>query len=321
MKTDKIEHHLVIPDEYIDERLDQALAKLMPEYSRTQIQLWLEDGSIMINGKQQKGKTKVKGSEQVIITATVKEQPVWEAKAIPLNIVYEDDDILVINKPAGLTVHPGAGNANRTLLNALIYHYPALQTLPRAGIVHRIDKDTTGLLIVAKTANALKSLLHQLKKRTIAREYQAIVYGTMISGGTVDAPISRHPLQRKRMAVVETGKPAITHYRVSKKYYGITHLALKLESGRTHQIRVHMAHIRRPIVGDVVYGGRVQLSKGMSSELIQALREFKRQALHAFALEIEHPNSGEIMRWEAPLPDDMKNLILALEHDSVSRKK
>lgn len=319
MKTEKIQHQIVIPDDYINERLDQTLAKLMPEYSRTQIKAWLDEGAILINGQPLKGKTKIKGGEQVIVTATIKEQPIWEAKPIPLNIVYEDEAIIIINKPAGLTVHPGAGNANRTLLNALIYHEPALQALPRAGIVHRIDKDTTGLLVIAKTAAALKSLLHQLKKRTLGREYQAIVYGSLISGGKVDAPIARHPLQRKRMAVVDTGKPAVTHYRLAKKYRGLTHLMLKLETGRTHQIRVHMSHIRRPIVGDNTYGGRVQLAKGMSTELIQALRHFKRQALHAFALEIVHPTTGKSMRWEAPLPDDMKHLIQALENDLASK--
>lgn len=321
MKTDKIQQDFSIPAEYINERLDHTLAKLMPEHSRTQIKAWLDDGSILVNGKPLKGKVKIRGHEQITVNASIKEQPTWEARPIPLSIVYEDDDLVVINKPAGLVVHPGAGNANRTLLNALIYHYPALQVLPRAGILHRIDKNTTGLLVVAKTAAALRNLTHQLKKRTMEREYQALVYGNMISGGKVDAAIARHPIQRKRMAIVETGKHAVTHYRVTKKFRGIMHLTLKLDTGRTHQIRVHMAHIRHPIVGDTTYGGRVQLSKGMSDELIQALRGFKRQALHAFALGIIHPTTGKTMRWEAPLPDDMQNLLLALENDIASKTK
>ena len=271
----------IIPIEHTQERLDQALAKLLPDFSRTQIQEWLESGEILVNGKQLKGKTKVKGGEEISLSATPKAQPVWEAEAIPLNIIYEDDALLIINKPAGLVVHPGAGNSSKTLLNALLHHAPQLQSLPRAGILHRIDKNTSGLLVVAKTAAALKNLAHQLKEHSLQREYQAVVYGDMISGGRVDAPISRHPMQRKRMAVVETGKHAATRYRVMEKYRGFTRLLLQLETGRTHQIRVHMQHIHHPVVGDPIYGGRVQLTKGMQPTLIELLRGFKRQALHA----------------------------------------
>ncbi len=312
--NDKI-HTLVIPETHADERLDQALAKLLPSYSRSQIQSWIEQGLVLVNGIAIKGKTKVKGGETVSVNIVIKPQPEWEAQAIPLNVVYEDDAVLIINKPVGLIVHPGAGNADRTLLNAVLHHAPQLQMLPRAGILHRLDKDTSGLLVIAKTAAALKDLSHQLKERTILREYQALVYGTIISGNTVDAPIDRHPLQRKRMAIVETGRPAVTHYRVAERYRAHTRLKLKLETGRTHQIRVHMSHIRHPIIGDAAYGGRVQLTKGMSQELITCLRQFKRQALHAFALGFVHPLTGEPVHFEIDLPNDMQELIKLLRID------
>jgi 23S rRNA pseudouridine1911/1915/1917 synthase len=312
----KITHHtLTIPDMYASERLDQVLAKLLPTYSRTQIQEWIVSGSILVNGQTAKTKTKLKGGETVSVEACLKAQPQWAAQAIPLNIEYEDEALIIINKPAGLVVHPGAGNADRTLLNALLHHAPDLQALPRAGIIHRLDKETSGLLVVAKTAAAFKDINLQLKKRTLLREYQAIVYGAMISGGTVDAPLDRHPLQRKRRAVIETGKPAITHYRIAEKFVSHTRLKLQLETGRTHQIRVHMAHIRHPIIGDPVYGGRIQLSKGMTPELKQAIKEYKRQALHAFALGLSHPETHEFMRWEIALPDDMQHLLEVLRQD------
>lgn len=316
--TQKIHLTLTIPESHALERVDQALAKLMPDYSRTQIQEWIETNAILINGKPTKAKTKLKGGEDVTVNANIKAQPQWEAQAIPLEIVHEDEALIVINKPVGLVVHPGAGNADSTLLNALLHHAPQLQNLPRAGIIHRLDKNTSGLLIIAKTQSSYKHISKQLKERSILREYQAIVYGTMISGGSVDAPIDRHPLQRKRMAVVDTGKTAITHYRVAEKYRAHTRLNLKLETGRTHQIRVHMSHIRHPIVGDTAYGGRVQLAKGMTPELIHALREFKRQALHAFALGLVHPVSEEFIRWEIDLPEDMQNLIQILKQDAAS---
>lgn len=315
-----IKHQLIIPDAHVDQRLDFVLSKILPDYSRTQIQEWIDEGTILLNGKPTKARTKVLGGEEVTIDATVKPQPEWEAQEIPLNIVHEDNSVLVINKPAGLVVHPGAGNADRTLLNALLHHVPALQDLPRAGIVHRLDKETSGLLVIAKTAAALKSLTHQIKKRTMLREYQCVVYGSFISGGKIDAPIDRHPLQRKRMAVIETGKPAITHYRIAEKFRGFTLLTVKLETGRTHQIRVHMAHIKHPVVGDPVYGGRVQLAKNMSSALIQVLRQFKRQALHAFALGFDHPDTGEFVRWETPMPADMQELVKALKQDAKEAK-
>lgn len=311
---------LIIPDTHRNERLDQALAKLLPAYSRTQLQDWLEAGAILVNQTPAKGKMRVKGGEQITLIVPEKPKPAWQPQPIPLNIVHEDEAILIINKPVGLVVHPGAGNSDRTLLNALLHHVPTLIDLPRAGILHRLDKDTSGLLIIAKTPAALSSLSHQLKKRTIAREYQAIVYGKMISGGTVDAPIGRHPLKRKRMAITETGKRAVTHYRIAEKYRAHTRLNVKLETGRTHQIRVHLTHIRHPIVGDHTYGGRTQLSKGMSQALIDYLRQFKRQALHAYALGFVHPQTHEEVHFEIDLPSDMQQLITLLKEDTARNK-
>ena len=315
----KIEHKnkstFIIPLTCAHERLDQCLVKLMPDYSRTQIQAWIESGHVLLNDQAVKAKVKVKGGETVTVEIVEKIQPAWEAQAIPLSIIYEDEALLIINKPAGMIVHPGAGHANHTLLNALIHHIPALQALPRAGILHRLDKDTSGLLVIAKTAAALKHLSHQLKKRQLLREYQAIVCGKMISGGTVDAPIGRHALQRKRMAVIETGKPARTHYRILEKYRTHTLLQLRLETGRTHQIRVHMAHIHHAIVGDATYAGRLRLTKGMKSDLIACLRQFKRQALHAFGLGLAHPLTEEWMQWKIDLPEDMRQLITFLRED------
>jgi 23S rRNA pseudouridine1911/1915/1917 synthase len=318
MNTDskKTHHTLIIPETHAHERLDQALAKLMPEFSRTQIKAWIEAENVLVNGKPAKAKHKIKGGETISIEAFLKPQPQWEAQDIPVPIVYEDDALMIINKPIGMVVHPGAGNTSSTLLNALLHHAPQLQDLPRAGIIHRLDKNTSGLLVIAKTPTALKHLSQQIKKRSLLREYQAIVYGTLISGGTIAAPIGRHHLQRKRMAVSETGKTAVTHYRVTEKYRAHTRLSIRLETGRTHQIRVHMAHIHHPIVGDAAYGGRVRLSKGMTPELIQIVRQFKRQALHAFALGLTHPTTLEFMRFECDLPDDMKQLIQALRNNT-----
>lgn len=319
--SNKNNHTVTIPEELANERLDQALAKLLPEYSRTQLKQWIESDQVTLNGERVKAKTKVKSDDVITVQPVLRPEPAWKAQDIPLNIVHEDDAVIIINKPAGLVVHPGAGNSDATLLNALLHHSPALKLLPRAGILHRLDKDTSGLLIIAKTPAALKHLSQQLKARTLAREYQTIVYGELISGGKVDAAIDRHPIHRKRMAVVETGKPAVTHYRVMEKYRGLTRLKVKLETGRTHQIRVHMSYIRHPIAGDTLYGGRVQLAKGMSEDLIKCLRQFKRQALHAFAIGFMHPVSEEWVTFEAGLPQDMQHLIAALQEDAKSLKR
>lgn len=307
--------NLIVPSSLANKRLDQVVANLLPDYSRTVIQTWIENNLILVNGQLAKTKTKVKENDDIEVD--IQENPLleWVAQDIPLNVIHEDDDILVINKPVGLVVHPGAGNSDQTLLNALLHHAPSLRQLPRAGILHRLDKDTSGILIIAKTASALKSLQHQLKKRTMGREYQAIVQGSLISGGTVDAPIGRHLMERKKMAVNEGGKPAVTHYRILEKYRAHTRLTVKLETGRTHQIRVHMLHIHHPVVGDKTYQMSAKLPKGMSDELKSALRLIKRQALHAYALEIVHPQTNESMRFEAPLPDDILLLIDALQKD------
>jgi 23S rRNA pseudouridine1911/1915/1917 synthase len=317
--TDKIQQTLTIPDELAGLRFDQALTKLMPNHSRTQIQEWIKNQNISLNGKFPKVRDTVLGGEVITIDATLKQQPIWEAQNIALNIVYEDTELLVINKPAGMVVHPAAGNANNTLLNALLHHAPSLQKLPRAGIIHRLDKETTGLLVIAKTPTALTSLTAQLKARTISRIYQTVVAGLLISGNTIKAPMARHPIQRKRMAVSDAydlkAKPAITHYRVMEQYRAHTRLKVQLETGRTHQIRVHMAHIHHAVVGDPVYGGRLQLPKGASPELVVELRGFKRQALHAYELGLIHPLTQEHIQWRAPLPADMLQLIRCLRAD------
>ena len=311
----KIQQTLIIPDEFAGMRLDQALAKLLPDYSRTQIQDWIKKQEITLDGAAPKTKSHVIGGENIVIDASLKEQQHFAAEAIDLDVIFEDDSLLVINKPAGMVVHPAAGNVSHTLLNALLHHSPALHDLPRAGIIHRLDKDTTGLLVIAKTQQAYIKLSHQMKNRTIKRIYQAVVSGIFPSGGKVDEPIARHALQRKRMAVSETGKPAVTHYRVMERYRAHTRLKVQLETGRTHQIRVHMAHIHHPLLGDATYGGRLKLPKGATPPLIDKLRTFKRQALHAFELGLIHPVTQEEMLWRAPLPADMQELIECLRTD------
>jgi len=313
--TKKIQQTFMMPDHLGGMRLDQALSKLLTDYSRTQIQDWIKKNEITVNDNVPRARDIVLGGEKINIFATMKSYPEWKAEDITLDIVYEDDSLLVINKPAGMVVHPGAGNTSQTLLNALLHHVPALQALPRAGIVHRIDKNTSGLLVIAKTDIALKKLSDQLKKHTISRIYQAIVTGVLTGGGTIDQPIGRHPIQRKRMAVIETGKPAITHYRIVEKYRAYTRVKVQLETGRTHQIRVHFSYKHHALLGDQTYGGRLQLPKGATPELIQTLRTFKRQALHASELGLIHPETGQEVRFHAPLPNDMIELINTLKFD------
>ncbi|WP_133407669.1 23S rRNA pseudouridine(1911/1915/1917) synthase RluD [Parashewanella tropica] len=299
------------------QRLDQALAELFPDYSRTRIKEWILSGAVSIDGEVwDKPRTKVMELQQVQVQTELPEEVVAEAQQIDLDIVYEDDDILVINKQAGLVVHPGAGNQDGTLMNALLHHCPNIELVPRAGIVHRLDKDTTGLMVVAKTVEAQTHLVASLQARQITREYEAIAIGTMTAGGLVDAPIGRHPTKRTHMAVHHSGKPAVTHYRVAEKFRAHTRLRLRLESGRTHQIRVHMAHIGHILVGDPVYGGRPRLPKAASAEFIDVLKNFKRQALHAVRLELQHPITCEMMSWTAPIPADMTELTKALRKDT-----
>ncbi len=313
--SEKIHLNLMIPDEMGGTRLDLALAKLLPEYSRTQIQEWIKNANITVDNKPCKARDTVIGGEEIVMNAQRKPQPVWEAQPIELNVVYEDDALLVINKPVGMVVHPAAGNADSTLLNAILHHAPASKDLPRAGIIHRLDKNTSGLLVIAKTWHAFNHLTAQLKARTIKRIYQSIVSGLLTSGGTVDEPIGRHPIHRKRMTVSEMGKPAVTHFRIIERYRNHTRIRVQLETGRTHQIRVHMAYIRCPILGDPVYGGRLQLPRGASQPLIEKLRSFKHQALHACELGLIHPDTEKEMNWHAPLPDDFQDLIRVLKSD------
>lgn len=313
---EKLIRQMMIPNDFAGYRLDQALAQLFPEFSRTQIQEWIKNGEIKLNGQPAKTRYKTLGGEEIELEASLKPQPEFEPEPIPLDIPYEDEAILIINKPAGIIVHPGAGHASHTLLNALLYHAPELRELPRAGIIHRLDKDTTGLMVIAKTREALTFFTRQLKARKIERIYQAVVYGVMMSGGTVDAPIDRHPIHRKKMSVVETGKPAVTHYRVIERYDHFTHLKIKLETGRTHQIRVHLSYIHYPIVGDATYGKGLQLPKKASPSLITSLKSFKRQALHASELSFTHPITHKTINFSASLPKDLENLIKVFKNDS-----
>lgn len=306
-----------VPSDYDGQRLDQVLAKLFSEYSRSQLKQWVISGYVTINDKiANKPREKVHSNDTITINATLEPKEDSQAQAIPLNIIHEDDDLLIINKPVGLVVHPGAGNPDNTLVNALVHHDAQLANVPRAGIVHRLDKSTTGLLLVAKTLTTHHALVDALAMRDIKREYQAIVRGVMVAGGTVDAAIGRHTTLRKQMAVKDTGKPAVTHYRVLERFRAHTLIKCELDTGRTHQIRVHMAHIHYPIVGDPVYGKRHSPIKGITAQLQQALEHFNRQALHAFRLSFVHPGSGKVVSYEAPLPDDMKQLLQLLEKDN-----
>lgn len=317
--SDTIELEDLIPEDMNGLRLDQALARLLPDYSRGQITKWIKAGWVQVDNRIMRPRDSVHGGEQVHIRARLEVQDAsWIAQPIKLNIVHEDEDIIIINKPAGMVVHPGAGNREGTLVNALLAHAPQLANIPRAGIVHRIDKGTTGLLMIAKSLQAHNSLVSQLQARSVLREYQAVVVGVLTAGGTVDAPIGRHHVDRKRMTVSQTGKPAVTHYRVEQRFRAHTHIRCKLETGRTHQIRVHMAHIRHPLLGDPVYGGRFKFPKGMSEPGREAVQHFKRPALHAGLLGFLHPASGEPVSWEAPIPEDMLALIAQLQTDMSS---
>ncbi|SQH96180.1 23S rRNA pseudouridine(1911/1915/1917) synthase RluD [Haemophilus haemolyticus] len=310
-----------VQPEQMGQRLDQTLAELFPEYSRSRLKTWIEADLVKLNERITNiPREKVLGGEKIEITVEVEDETRFEPENIPLNIVYEDDDIIVINKPKDLVVHPGAGNPNGTVLNALLYHYPPIAEVPRAGIVHRLDKDTTGLMVVAKTIPAQTKLVRDLQKRKITREYEAVASGIMTKGGSVDQPMARHATKRTLMAVHPMGKPAVTHYRIMENYRNYTRLRLRLETGRTHQIRVHMAHIAHPLLGDQTYGGRPRPPKNASEDFMEVLRNFKRQALHAVMLRLAHPITGEMMEWYAPLPDDFVELLNALKADYLEHQ-
>ncbi|MEE3157130.1 MULTISPECIES: 23S rRNA pseudouridine(1911/1915/1917) synthase RluD [Pseudomonas] len=313
--SDRIRLSAQVSPESGGQRLDQVAAQLFPDFSRSRLQGWIKDGSLLVDGERKRTRDSVYGGEELTLDAEREVQGEWQPEAIELDILYEDSALLVINKPAGLVVHPAAGHQDGTLLNALLHHCPELAKVPRAGIVHRLDKDTTGLMVVAKTIESQTDLVAQLQARTVSREYECVVTGVMTAGGKVDQPIARHGTQRQKMAVVAGGKQAISHYRVINRFRAHTHVKVKLETGRTHQIRVHMSYIHFPLVGDPVYGGRLRIPPGASPELIKELREFPRQALHARRLELEHPDDGRHMSWQVPLPEDMQHLLALLRED------
>ncbi|MBT7950004.1 MAG: 23S rRNA pseudouridine(1911/1915/1917) synthase RluD [Gammaproteobacteria bacterium] len=314
MPTEKLS--LTITEVLDNKRLDQALAVLCPQHSRSRLQNWIRSGYVTVDGLTLRQRDKVASGQSIQIEAEFEIEEEWEKEDIPLNILYEDEALIVIDKPPGLVVHPGAGNPRHTLLNALLYYSPQLAQVPRAGIVQRLDKDTSGLMVIALTPSTHTYLVDQLQKRLVKREYQAIVHGVMTAGGTVDEPIGRHHIQRKRMAVTGSGKQARTHYRVLRKFKAHTHVQLQLESGRTHQIRVHMAHIHYPVVGDPLYGGRKRIPKNCSNALKEKIAEFPRQALHACQLGLKHPLSGAYQTFTSAIPDDIQTLLTALDQDS-----
>ncbi|HSX72184.1 23S rRNA pseudouridine(1911/1915/1917) synthase RluD [Pseudomonas subflava] len=307
-----------VPSDLGGQRLDQVAAQLFDEYSRSRLSAWIKDGRLTVDGAVIRPRDIVHSGAVLSLEAEQEAQGEWVAQDIPLNIVYEDEHILVIDKPAGLVVHPAAGHADGTLLNALLHHVPDIINVPRAGIVHRLDKDTTGLMVVAKTLQAQTKLVDQLQKRTVSRIYECICIGVITSGATIDAPIGRSSANRQRMAVIDGGKPAVTHYRVLERFRSHTHVRVKLETGRTHQIRVHMTHAGYPLVGDPLYAGRFRIPPAASPTLVQTLKEFPRQALHARFLELEHPATGQRMKWVSPLPEDLVWMLSLLRQDNES---
>ncbi|ODU51446.1 MAG: RNA pseudouridine synthase [Lysobacteraceae bacterium SCN 69-48] len=308
----------LVPDQCAGRRLDAVVAELFPEYSRSRLSAWIKSGDLVVDGAPARPRDPVRGGEAIALTVVEDVQTHAVAEDIPLDVLYEDEHVFVLDKPAGLVVHPGAGNPAGTLVNALLHRDPGLDKLPRAGIVHRLDKDTSGVMVVARTLPAHTALVAQLSAREVHRQYLAIVVGALVSGGTVAAAIDRHPRDRLRMAVREDGKDAVTHYRLRERFRAHTALECRLETGRTHQIRVHMAHLKHPIVGDPLYGGSLKLPKGASEELIAALRAFRRQALHAEVLAFAHPVTGAPVRCEAPLPADMQALMQLLREDAAA---
>ncbi|HSR64825.1 MAG TPA: 23S rRNA pseudouridine(1911/1915/1917) synthase RluD [Xanthomonadaceae bacterium] len=305
-----------VPANAAGRRFDAVLAELFPEFSRSRLAEWIKDGHARLDGRAVRPRDPVRGGEAVELQVVLAPQTHALAEDIALDILHEDEAVFVIDKPAGLVVHPGAGNPAGTLVNALLHRDPALAALPRAGIVHRLDKDTSGVMVVARTLPAHAALVAQLSAREVHRQYLAIVVGALVAGGTASAAIDRHPRDRLRMAVREDGREAVTHYRLRERFRAHTALECRLETGRTHQIRVHMAHLKHPIVGDPLYGGPLKLPRGATPDLLDALRGFRRQALHAEVLEFAHPLTGEPLRCSAPLPADMTGLLQALREDA-----
>jgi 23S rRNA pseudouridine1911/1915/1917 synthase len=319
MISERIQHTATVLPEQTGQRIDQVAAELFSDFSRARLQEWIKSGHLVVNGAAVRPKDKAYSGNVLSLDAELEARENWAAQELRLDVVYEDPSLLVINKPAGLVVHPGAGSPDNTLLNALLFRDPPLAAIPRAGIVHRLDKDTTGLLVVARTLQAHAELTRQLQARTVKREYEAVVCGLFTGGGKVDAPIGRHPRDRVKMAVVASGKPAITHFRLLERFETYTHIRVQLETGRTHQIRVHMAHIGHPLLGDTLYGARLRLPKHADEELKTVLQDFKRQALHAAQLGLIHPTTGEYLQWQAALPNDMQQLLAALKaHGDLS---
>jgi 23S rRNA pseudouridine1911/1915/1917 synthase len=304
---------LEVPAELRGLRLDQALARLCPQHSRARMQGWIRAGLVRIDGRVPRPRDRLRGGEHIAIEARHEPDPAPDAEHIPLHIVYEDAQLIVLDKPPGLVVHPGAGVRRHTLMNALLHHDPRLRHVPRAGIVHRLDKDTSGLMVIARTPEAHTWLVAQLKSRLVRREYVAIVNGSLTTGGRVEAPIGRHPRERRRMGVVASGRASVTHYRILRRFAAHTLVRVILETGRTHQIRVHMAHIHHPVLGDRTYGGRPRLPAGAPEPVRDLIRAFPRQALHAATLALVHPATRRELRWDVPLPDDMQRLIGALD--------
>ena len=322
MDHDKTLHTARIPPSAAGRRFDQALAELFPDFSRSRLTAWVKSGDVLLDGVMVLPRYIVRGDEVVTLHAQPTQAVELAPESIALDIRYEDAEVLVINKPAGLVVHPGAGQPGGTLQNALLHHDARLVEIPRAGIVHRLDKDTSGLMVVARTLRAHTALVEQLQARAVHRQYEAVAFGAMIAGGKVDAPVGRHPHDRVKQAVVEedSGRAAVTHYRVRERFRAHTLVECRLETGRTHQIRVHMAHIRHPLVGDAVYGSRLKLPKAATPELVEALRTFRRQALHAEKLEFEHPKTRKPVSVIAERPADLEQLVRTLREDSAVNK-
>ena len=307
-----------VPETLAGRRFDAVLAELFPEFSRSRLSAWIKSGDALLDGAAVRPRDPVRGGEEVSLAVALDTEVRAQPEDIPLEVLYEDAEVIVIDKPAGLVVHPGAGNHSGTLVNALLFRDPSLATVPRAGVVHRLDKDTSGVMVVARTLQAQTALVAQLSAREVHRQYLAVVAGALVSGGTASFAIDRHPRDRLKMAVREDGREATTHYRLRERFRAHTALECRLETGRTHQIRVHMAHLKHPILGDPVYGGALKLPRGASDELVATLRGFRRQALHAETLEFAHPASGETVRCQAPVPDDMQALLRALRDDAAA---